>query len=179
MTDINSTLLKIKALADGTTFEGERESALEHLHRLMEKHGITEQDLNDDVVTTHEFKFRNARERILLLQVLYKVFDNTSWTSYSYSKNGRKVSNTVGVDCTKAQKLEVDFLYDFYKRLYRKEEDLFFTAFVNKHNLFGSKPTGGKSKELSREEARRLAQMMNGMDDATPHKQIEERSKKQ
>lgn len=174
MDNENAVLLKIKALAEGTPYECERESALKHLHRLMEKHGVTEQDLDGDAVTTHVFKCRNVRERTLLTQVLYKVFDSVSWTQYKYTKNGRKVSNTVGVDCTMIQKIEIDFLYDFYKKLYRKEEELFFSAFVQKHDLFGNGPSGVKSKEFSKEEEWRFAQMMESMVNNTPYKQIGE-----
>jgi len=96
--DIKSKLLKIKALAENTPFEHEKESALAHLHRLMEKHGITESDL--------------------------------------------------------------------------KKENTFYIAFVNKHQLYGK---GSKDGKVSPDEYYKLRQMMDGMDDATPIKVIEEK----
>jgi hypothetical protein len=167
-------LLKIKALAEGTSFEFERKSALEHLHRLMEKHGVSEQDLNNEAVSTHEFKYSSKRERQLLTQVIYKVFVEKKWTQYGYRRNGRKVSNIFGVDCTTAQKIEIDFLFGFYKELYRKEEKIFFNAFINKHKLFGvSCESDDSDNESDENEIRKMMSMMNGMDNATPHKLIE------
>ena len=177
MADINSTLLKIKSLADGTPYAHEREVTLGKLHKLMEKLGITEQDLNDELVSTHDFKFRNKREKLLLNQILYKVFGSLDWVDYSYIRGKRIISNIIGIECTKAQKIEIDFLFDFYKRLYKKEEQSFYEAFVQKHNLFGT-PDDRAGKTLKPEESMKRKKMMSGMENATPYKQIEEKNKK-
>jgi len=171
MADINSTLRKVKALADGTSNENERNAALDKFYELMEKHGVSESDLEDEAVTTHDFKWKGERERTLLKQILYKVLNSTDFTSYTYRRGGRKVSNLLGIDCTKAQKLEVDFLFDFYKELYRREEESFYTAFVQKHHLFGN-PSEGEGEELSLEEYLKYRQMMGAMDDSSPHRQL-------
>jgi len=170
MKSIKSTLQKLQALANGTNFEHERESALEHLYRLMDKHGITEQDLSDEATSTYELKFKGKRERHLLLQVLYKVFGNMNWTQYAYTRNGRKISTQMGVDCTSSQKVEIDFLFGFYKDLYRREEETFYGAFIQKHSIFGN--STGDGKELSKEEALKLHMLMEGMSDDSPQRRL-------
>ncbi|MDR0286148.1 MAG: hypothetical protein LBI03_00330 [Clostridiales bacterium] len=137
----------------------------------MKKHGISEQDLNDNIVTTHEFKFKGKREHSLLMQVLYKVFGDTDWKQYTYSRNGRKIPYTIGIDCTPTQKIEIDFLFCFYKELYHREEKIFFDAFILKHSLFGI-PKNGNSKHLSQEELLKMKLIMKGMENTTPYKQI-------
>jgi hypothetical protein len=170
MADINETLRKVKALADGTANEHERESALKKFYELMEKHGITEDCLEDESVTTHDFKWNGKREHSLLVQIIVKVFDDSRITTYNYRRNGRKVGNTLGLDCTTAQKLEIDFMFDFYKILYRREEETFFDAFIQKHKLFG--PPSGKGKKLSDEDYMKMIQLMRGMEDASPQKRL-------
>jgi hypothetical protein len=177
MTDIYSTLKKIKAVADGTNFECERESAFNKLRDLMERHGISEQELSDDALTICEFKYKGKREYLLLQQIFFKVLDTHNLKIYKYHKGGQKVRSTVGVDCTAAQSIEIRFLFDFYRDLYHREEQSFYIAFINKHKLFGS-PDGTEGEKLSNEELKKLHQMMEGMDSAMPYKQIEERSER-
>lgn len=172
MADIYSTLKKLKAIADDTSFECEREAALNKLREFMERHGISERELSDDVLATYDFKYKGERERQLLYQVFHKVLDTHNIKTYKYHKGGQKVRSTVGIDLTAAQSIEIQFLFDFYRDLYRREEQAFFVAFVNKHNLYGSS-NDSEGETLSRTELMKLYQMMEGMDSATPYKQIE------
>ena len=174
MADIYSTLKKIKALADVTNFEAEKESALELLQRLMDKHGITEQDLNDDAVARYEFHYRNDRESHLLQQIFCKVLNSGNLSIYSYIRGGKKLGRRVGLDCTATQSIEIKFLFDFYRRLYAKEEKAFYHAFIQKHRLFRETVSDEEMSgdPLSPEEYEKMLNMMNGMDDATPLKQI-------
>ena len=173
MADIHSTLRKIKSLADGTPFEFEKESALQHLQMLMEKHGISENDLNDEAVTTRKFFYKSKRERSILIQIMEKVFAG-KYKTYFYQRRGHTLQ-IVGVDCTASQKIEVDFLYSFYKALYRKEEKLFFTGFIHKHSLFRPTNPDEEAGSMDEDEYLKMLQMMEGMENATPHKQIAER----
>lgn len=170
MVDIITTLKKLQALAGGTSFEFEREAAIQKIRDLMEAHGISEQDLNDSAATTYEFKYHGERERLLLGQIFYKVMGE-KYTTYRFRRGGRKIAYTVGLDCTAAQRIEVEFLFDFYRDLYRREEQRFYHAFVQKHRLFGETPEGYKSK-MTDEEMFKMGLMMEGMEDATPHKQL-------
>ena len=165
MSDINARIRKLRALAEGTQNEHERESAIKIINELIDKYNITEQDFSDDVIATHEFKYKGIRERTLLYQVFSKVLDSVRIETYQYKQNGRKVSNLVGLDCTFAQKVEINLLFDFYKELYKKEEERFFNAFINKHRLCA---TSGSGKEISKEDYLKMQQLINGMEDNSP-----------
>ena len=173
MADINSTLLKIKALAEGTSYEYERETALEQLRRLMEKHGVSEQDLDDEAIIQHDFTYKGNRQFSLLSHVMCKVLGIPRIEVYYYRRNGRKIPNRICIKCTMAQKIEIDFLFNFYKELYHKEEVAFFQAFTQKHRIY-AEPKDGEYKEVSEEEYLKMTQMMYGMDNVTPYKQLEE-----
>jgi len=170
MADINETLRKIRDLANNTGNEHERAAALTKFYELMDIHGITEDDLSDESVTTYDFKWKGVREKSLLLQIIFKVTGNKNLTTFNYRRGGRKVANLLGLDCTKAQKLEIDFMFDFYRELYRREEETFFDAFIQKHQIFG--PSSGDSEGLSAAEYHKMLQLMSGMEDASPHKQL-------
>ena len=174
MIDINSTLLHIKALADWSPYEGEREAAAKKLREIMDRHGITEQDLDDSQMSTYKFKHRNKREEALLIQVAYKVLGTDSFKQYQFRRNGRIVPNLSGIMCTIAQRAEIEFLFDFYRELYYREEDKLYDAFVQKHKIFG---TSSKDKDdqpkLSSEELINMELIMRALSSETPHKRIE------
>jgi len=170
MADINSTLRKIKALADGTANAHEREAALSKLYELMELHGISEADIEDEAVQVHNFKWRNKRDGKLLLQIISKIMATNSLETYAYRRGGRKVSGELGIKCTTAQMLEINFMFGFYKDLYHREEEAFYSAFIQKHKIFG--PSSGGGKEIPDEELLKMCQLMEGMENATPHKRI-------
>ena len=169
MSDIMGKLEKIKALADGTSNENERKFATKKLDELMAKYGIAEHEFCDDAITTHMFKYRGERERDLLEQILSKVFNASTFSAYSFYKNGRKLSGKMGVDCTVAQQVEISLLFDFYRELYKREEKMLFRAFVIKHNLCAA---SGETKEISSEEADQMISMMRGMSDGIPQKRL-------
>ena len=86
------------------------------------------------------------------------------------------VSKLVYMKCTKAQYIEIEFLTDFYWRVFKQELELFTAAFIQKHSLFGE----DKNNELTpaqhtMQEYARMAMYEAGMRDATPQKQIEEK----
>ena len=171
MADINETLRKIKALANGTKNEHEREAALMKFYELMDKHGISMDDIDDETIATYDFKWKGTRERKLLVQIIVMVMKRRDITTYFYRRKGRKVSNTFGLECTKTEKLEIDFMFDFYRDLYCREEETFFTAFLNKHKIFGP-PSDEDTGDMSDEERIKLLQLMDGMDDISPHKRL-------
>jgi len=167
---MKSILVKLKALADGTDFENEKTAALKKLGHLMQKHGITEADLEDDAISTYEFKCHGRQEERLLAQVLYKVFGSRDFEIYTLRRRGRKIPNTIGVDCTIGQKVEIDLLFDFYKELFNREIEAFFQAFIQKHQIFGT--STAEPKEISEEETLKMLQLMRGISDESPHKRL-------
>lgn len=155
-------LKKLKALAERGV-GGERENAQNLLNKLMEKYGVEEADLSDDKLEDHDFCFHNKWEEKLLCQLIYKIA--TGRKEYTY-KHGRGSKTTRGCTCTKAEALQIQIEYEFYLALWEEELDMFFRAFVQKHQIFDTKP-GHRVTELGEDEARRMRQMMAGMQDRT------------
>ena len=153
---------KIKALAEGGT-GGEKKNAEALLNKLMKKYNISYDEIDDDIVEEEAFKYRDQQQKILLIQVIYKV-TNEKGKSWTY-KNKR---NTLFAKVTKAQKIEIECFYDWYKRQWIKERDLFFSAFIQKHSIFGKLKDGESGKELSDEEMLKMLQMINSMEDVSP-----------
>lgn len=173
MTDGKRELLqKLKALAEKGV-GGEKVNAQRKLAALMKKYGITEEDLSAEQQICCEFKYRTETELVLLKQTIYKVTNEISFYGFTYTATGRKVARVLGCKCTRAQQLEIEFLFDFYKRTYKKDVDLFLRAFIQKHQIFGVLKDGQKGADIDEETLRKMMMLSNGMSDDKPLKQIE------
>lgn len=169
MSDSKQELLrKLKALADGGV-GGEKENAQRILRRLLDKYDISEAELDDEALTEYTFRACGARERTLLIQVCFKV-TNGARQVYSY-KRGAGSRSEICCRCTKAEGIQIGFEFDFFRELWRDEEDMFFRSFIQKHRIFDDKP--GEGKELEPDELARMMGMMRAMQDRTPQLLIE------
>lgn len=165
-------LQKLKALAEQGV-GGEKINAQRKLAALMRKYNISDEDISDEITQPCKFKYRGERERMLLVQVIYKVTNQRGAVfGFRYTQTGRTVSNMLGCEATKAQKLEIEFLFDFYKRLYKKEEKALYMAFIQKHAIFGQLKDGETASELDEEELLKMHLMQQAMSDEQPLKQI-------
>lgn len=102
---------KIKALADRGV-GGEKMNAQATLERLMQEHGITEADLELEKVETEWFTYHDELERRILGQVIYSVTGKQPFGCVG-AETGRKRKKR-GADCTAAQRLEIEFNYNFF-----------------------------------------------------------------
>lgn len=166
-------LLKLRALAESGE-GGEKVNAQRKLEELMRKYGISESELETETDIPCEFTFHGKREKLLLAQIIYKVVNEKGRIyGFSYTDSGRACKTKLGCKATPAQKIEIEFLFDFYKQLYKREEEFFFSAFVQKHRLFGDLKDGEKAEEQSLEERIRMRTLMDGMCEETPVKRLE------
>lgn len=171
--DKKQLLQKLKALAE-QGIGGEKENAQKKLNELMKKFDISEEDISDELEQEYEFSYKGNREKALLRQIIYKVTDKkNNFYGFVYTDSGRACKTKIGCKITKAQKIEIEYLFDFYKKLYQKEEKLFFDAFIQKHQLFGTLKDGEKPTKISLEELARLQAMAFAMSNEQPLKQIE------
>ena len=129
-------LKKLKALVD-RGIDGEKVNAEKKLKELMRKYDISENELIEDKITTVAFKYHGKEQRRLLVQIIYKVTNCTDFYTYHSINSGRKSKTSLGADVTAAQKIEIEFLFDFYAKQYEKERSNFLEAFIQKHKLFG------------------------------------------
>ena len=154
---------RVQALAERGV-AGEQESAAATLDRLMKQYGITEAELAEE-----------RREMEWLSQVIYSVTGRAAYGCVG-KYTGRK-RKKVGIECTAAERLEIQFDYDFFREALEEEMDRFFSAFLIKNGIF---PPEGKERdelppprEISREEALKLEALMMGMDHHTRRAALE------
>ena len=131
--DKTALLKKIRALAEHGV-GGEAENAEKLLARMMKKYGISEAELDEETRVRHDFTYHGGEEKKILKQVVYKVTGGYTY-ELVYTASGRKVRTQLGADCTPAEKVEIEYLFDFYKRLWEKEKDAFLAAYIQKHRI--------------------------------------------
>lgn len=175
MTERERILQKIKrvqALAERGV-AGERESAAATLDRLMKQYGISEADIAEERREMAWFRFKTPLEEKLLSQVIYAVTGRSAYGCVgTYTNRPRK---QVGIECTAAERLEIELSFGFFNAAMQEELKRFFRAFVNKNNIF---PTEDKAEvreapPLPMKEAMKLVLMMNGMDTHTRRAALE------
>lgn len=163
-------LKKIRALAERGV-GGEADNAEEILRRLMEKYGVSEDELDEEERRRHDFEYHGKEQEKLLRQVVFKVTGGYAY-NLVYNATGRKVKTKLGADCTAAEKVEIEFLFDFYSRLWERERKAFLEAFIQKHRIFAIRDDI-EPREVSREEILKMQALMMGMSDESPVRAIE------
>lgn len=163
--DKAALLKKIRALAERGV-GGEADNAEEILRRLMEKYGVSEDELDEEERRRHDLEYHGKEQEKLLRQVVFKVTGGYAY-NLVYNATGRKVKTKLGADCTAAEKVEIEFLFDFYTRLWERERAAFLSAFIQKHRIFAIRDDIEPQK-LSREELLKMQALMLGMSDESP-----------
>lgn len=124
MTDQKERLKKLYALALRGV-GGEKVQAQAILEKLLKKYAISLEELDEQAVNEYHLEYYGKEQEKLLKQTIYKVTDDSSsFFNLCYTASGRKCKTTLGVRCTAAQKVEIEFLFDFYKRVWEKEREL-------------------------------------------------------
>lgn len=173
MTDQKERLKKLYALAMRGV-GGEKEQAQAILEKLLKKYAVSLDELDEDIINEYQLEYHGKEQESLLKQTVYKVTDNkNAFYPLCWSQSGRKCRTTLGVKCTAAQKAEIEFLFNFYIRVWEKEREALLQAFIQKHRIFGNLKDGEKGTELSAEELEKMYALMHGLSDEQPLKQIE------
>ena len=175
MTDRERILERIKAvqaLAERGD-RGEKENAAAMLERLMKQYGITEAEIAEEHREIAWFRFKTPLERKLLNQVIYTVTGRIP-----YGCVGRYTGRTrkqIGIECTAAERLEIEISFEFYNAALEQELERFYSAFLQKNGIFPENAIDELPEvpEIDVEEARRISMMMAGMDEHTRRKMLE------
>lgn len=132
-------LAKIAALRKGAKTEGERRAAEAAARRIADRYGVPEETaLEGEEPAWHEIKYRTKRDRSLLLQVAASVMTIADLEGYfDYA------ARCLCLLATAAEAAEVEYRYEYYRRLYVDEEEVLYGAFLQKHRIFP--PDGGTS----------------------------------
>ena len=133
---IKDKLLKIKEMAE-RGIEGEKETAKRMLEELMQKYGITEEDLKETEERYYYWITCNSKEeRTLLFQTLRKVTDKKG--TFTWRRRGKEC----GLKMTKVEYIRVRELFLIYKKEWKRMRknilDEGLNAFLSKNNIFPS-----------------------------------------
>lgn len=143
---------KLKNLSEKGV-DGEAVNAYEALTKLLKKHGITLEELEGDKVSRVWFKYHKHRR--LFIQIAGMVMDGVP--SIWERKDKRY---QYAIDCTVAQEIEIREAFSFYAARYEQDLELFYSAFVQRNNIFPASGGVQMIGEMSPEEQERMRQMM-------------------
>jgi len=145
--DIINKINKVRALAEQGE-GGEKISAESLLNSLMQKYGITEEDLYDEKEQVYFFKISGYKCRDLFRQVAI-IYCNVDRMTYfgndaqdKYAKKIRKItdysrprgSNMV-VICTPSKYIELKYAYDIFQKSFDRHVEGLFYGFLDTNNL--------------------------------------------
>lgn len=155
---------KIQALAlNGVG--GEALNAQKKLESLMKKYNISKEELNEEVVNEFEIKTKNAFEQDLLNQICFSVYGNIDNSKGLYYYTTSK--KIMLVKCTKAEFLEIEAKFDFYKKEYKKQLRLFYKAFIQSNHLFPPTELCKKAEKTSlTDEDLKVLNLAKGIEEA-------------
>ena len=164
----------IQALAERGE-RGEKDRARELLARLMEKYSLTEADLENERAETAWFTYHDELERRILQQIIYAVTGKPSFGCVGTYTNRKRKKR--GVECTAAEKLEIEANHAFFYEAAKKEMEVFLYAFYMKNGLFpsGDKVETKEWEELTpeqKEEVLKASMMAEGMERHTLRKAL-------
>lgn len=154
---------KVLRLAEGGS-DGERKAAAKQLESLLQKFKLTKEQVesSDAKKSRIPFKVNKEVEKRLLIQIIAKITGDIPrvWVSKS-------TRNTVFLDLTEAQKIEVEWCWPIYRKALDKEMELTLQAFVQANRLFREREqTEGVPKQNADEAAEVLARA--GLIQSTP-----------
>lgn len=162
----------VKALAERGV-GGEKENAEALLNRLMVKHGISEEDIEDTVERDYFIRYHNFWERKLIVQIAYKHLGSGHCCGTVGTQSGRP-HKKICVTCTPAQYIEIEADFEFYKAAWEEELAIFYSAFISKNDIFPppelASPSDDDEIDLVRLE--KVRAMMSGIDRRTRRKAL-------
>ena len=130
MSKREDVLQKLKALAERGV-GGEAENAEKLLKKMMEKYGVTEEQMDDERRVRHGFRYRGAFGKELMHQIIFMVM-GAGTTIYRYRDSTKECI----IDCTKAEQIEIEAAFAFYRRILDNGLRKYYDAFVQIEYLF-------------------------------------------
>ena len=120
-------------------YQHERVVAKQMLDKLLKKHSLTIDDIKNIEKEFSEFKYNTKQERDLITHCA--IYIRQSINMRHAKVKGRK---SIYLELTKVEKIDMQLIYDHYRKEMKKDLDMFFTAFINRHKIFGPKDTNVK-----------------------------------
>lgn len=174
---IIAKLMKLLALARNGV-GGEKENAASVLEKLLAKHCLTIEDLDDaaEERTTYWFTPTGKSERVLLAQCVTATV--AGWNGDIWSNKAERGAQ--GYDLTHAEHMQVSLMFDVHRRALKKhiekQRKLALLSYIHTNGLYSAKdedqPT--KPSSLSEEDIKQIISMVRGMKPTPVHRAIEQ-----
>ena len=149
---------KLQALAERGV-GGEKTTAQKKLAKLLKDNGINSLDeLQKEEYEYTIFSYNGKHEIKLLRQCMYKVMGAKSDRT-AYKPYGRR--QKIGIYCTKAQKIEIELEFEFYRNVFYEELSTFMDAFIQAQKIFPEDAPVGDYDEFN-ERDMKIAFMARG-----------------
>ena len=162
---------KLQALAERGV-GGEKTTAQKKLQKMLEDNGITSlEELETEKYEYTLFSYRGKHEIKLLKQCIYKVLTAAGDRTYYRSRGTRQ---KIGIYCTKAQKIEIELEFEFYRNVFYEELTTFMDAFIQAQQIFPPDAPHGSWDKFN-ERDMKIALMAGGIDKRTRATMLEER----
>lgn len=154
-------LKKLKALAD-RGIGGEKENAELLLKKYMKKYNISSKEINEDEKKKIYLNFKNEIELKLSSQILYAFFNDSP--IYKQKEKGKRAKYYTIL--TTSQEIEFRYIYSVYLESFKKQELIFYRAFINKNNIFPKEANTdiNKVSQEEREEIIKASMMSQGIE---------------
>lgn len=144
----------------------ESKVATEKLNKLLEKHGLTLESLNQkEEKKIRWFSYRNTYEQMLIDQIAYAFFCATKCYSSKLERRKR------GFDLTEKEFVDFQVYLDAYKKGMKKTLEMAYTAFLHANKIFP--PNSGNEKYELTEQDKQMLGMSEHIEAQQIFKQIE------
>lgn len=162
---------KLQALAERGV-GGEKDTAAKMLQKMLERNGISKlEELESEEFEYTLFSYKGRHEIKLLRQCIYKVL-TAAGDRTCYRTTGTR--QKIGIYCTKAQAIEINLEFEFYRNVFYEELSTFMDAFIQSQCIFPPDAPQGRFDEIN-ERDMKIAFMASGIDKRTRTAMIGER----
>lgn len=163
---------KLQALAERGE-GGEKTTAAKKLQKMLDENGITSlSELTEDKREYTLFSYNGKAEEKLLYQVFYKVLGHNSDRT-SYRTQGKR--QKIGIYCTRAEKIEIELEFEFYRNILQNEIMDFVAAFIQAQGIFPDDAPEGDDEFTERD--LKIGLMAAGIEKKTRHQMIEQKER--
>lgn len=180
--DLINKILKIRELAEKGV-AGEMLAANEKLFALMDKYGITEEELEENEETDLYIVDTEHQDQ-LFVQVYYTYFDSNrpvrdirkmkkAYRKWLANHGHGDINATIAIDCTKAEYVQIIYIFQSYLADFKKKYAAFEYAYYSANKLLPKRTEETTGKEVDDETLLQAAHMSLTIEKHTVNKAIE------
>ena len=173
MESIVEKLTKIKTLSE-QGIDGEAQAAKNALQKLLNRYGLTVEDLNDHVKKIRSFAAKGDNDQAVFIMCCYKILGGERINLIYGSKSA---PGKLYIELTDYEYADLSEFYAFHKRNFRKEfkqmKADFQKAYQYKHNLYSAVPSED-ARVITGDEMFKIFKYASEMQDVSFYKSLTE-----